>query len=614
MTASRAPWSARNHGADAPPLTERRAAGDPGLRVVTHPRSRTAGHTPPVESPVVPPGPAPASRRARTRDDEVPPRPTGTDQSDPFSAFGSRSAGTAYAGRRPRTAATVSEDVTGAGSAAAVGETQAVPRARARAAVPPAPDPTPQHWTDTGEGAGAVRLRRRDRDGRAAGGPGLAVADDGTNARRAPGVLSGVRESFGHLGDARFSRSVSALDDRPSRGLTLSAPVLGAIVAGIVALVVVGALLLRPGNGADPTTALVPPATPQQETVLVTLLGEDETVARAMLLAIGPGPSGAGDVVESVLVPGDLTVPVPDAGSLPFSQSITVDAQAPDRAVEDLLGVRVDGTWVMDAALLADHVDTAGGVEVDVAAAVVSGDVTVPVGTDQLLTGAQATAYASAPIDGEEPQALLARFAQVMLGLVEAVPQEPGEVTQLLSQVDRHPATTATSEQLSRILAEASALMAAQGLPASAAVPTTGGADSPLVADREAVEVLVGERLSGARLPESVVGPLDVVVGNAVGDPGLVTAARDRLVEAGFRFAGGGTLEGDAAPATTVLVPEDTPENRERGLAVAAALGVPADALFVKADFTADVPEGTDIIVWLGQDYVAGSSGEGGSQ
>lgn len=337
-----------------------------------------------------------------------------------------------------------------------------------------------------------------------------------------------------------------------------------------------------------------------------------------MLLAVGPQASGSGDRIDPVLVSGDLTVPVPDAGSLPLSQSITVDPQAPDRAVEDMLGVRVDGTWVMDAGLLADHVDTAGGVEVDVATAVVAGDVTVPVGTDQLLTGAQAAAYATTAINGEEPDALLARFSQVVLGLVAAMPQESGEVTQLLSQVDRHPATTSTSEQLSRMLATSASLIADQGAPMSAAVPTTGGDGSPVVADAEAVEALVGERLAGARLPESVVGPLDVVVGNAVGEPGLVTAARDRLVEAGFRFVGGGTVEGEAAPATTVLVPEDTPENRERGLAVAAALGVPAEALFVKEDFTADVPEGTDIIVWLGQDYVvegAGdASGEGGGQ
>jgi hypothetical protein len=197
----------------------------------------------------------------------------------------------------------------------------------------------------------------------------------------------------------------------------------------------------------------------------------------------------------------------------------------------------------------------------------------------------------------------LARFAQVVVGLVAAMPEEAGEVTRVLSQVDRHPDTTATSEQLSSVLAEASQVLAEQEDPAPFTVPTAEGGEGPPTPDADAVAALVDERLQGARLPVSTVGPLRVVVGNAVGEPGLVTAARDRLVAAGFRFVGGGTVEGEPAPATTVLVPSDTPENRERGQAVAAALGIPPDALFVKADFEADVPEGTDIIVWLGQDY-----------
>jgi|GEM_PF-2667670 hypothetical protein len=418
----------------------------------------------------------------------------------------------------------------------------------------------------------------------------------------------GSRGARGPTGSTR-SRAASALDEPRRRRLPVSAPILGGAAAAVVVLLAVLVVVVRQGGAAPPSAALVPAEAPRQETVLVNLLDDDGAILRGLLMAVGPGAGGEDGVVP-VIVPGEMTVAVPDAGSLPLAQAPTVGPDAPDRAVEDLLGVRVDGTWVVDRALLADHVDTAGGVEVDVAAAVTAGQVTIPVGPGQRLTGAQAAVYATAAVEGEEPGVSLARFAQVVLGLVAAMPTEAGEVTRLLSQVDRHPDTTATSEQLTRVLADASGMLADQDEPVPLTVPTADGGEGPPTADPEGVALLVDERLPGARLPVSTVGPLQVVVGNAVGEPGLVTAARDRLVAAGFRFAGGGTVEGEPAPATTVLVPSDTPENRERGLAVAAALGIPPEALFVKADFDADVPEGTDIIVWLGQDYADALEGQ----
>ncbi|MGF1662668.1 MAG: LCP family protein, partial [Kineosporiaceae bacterium] len=461
----------------------------------------------------------------------------------------------------------------------------------------------------------AGTLRRRD---------GAPAGDDTASPRRrsgatlsepaaAPGrrAFEGVPDALRNLrspGGASRSRAVSALDE-PRRRLPVSAPILGIGAAVLAVLILVLVLVLRPGGEDAPSQALVPPEAPRQDTVLVNLLDEDGTVLRGLLMAVGETSDGPAEVVP-VIVPGDMTVAVPDAGSLPLAQAPSVGPEAPDRAVEDLLGVRVDGTWVMDRALLANLVDTAGGVEVDVATAVTAGDVTVPVGPAQRLTGAQAAAYATASVEGEDPGVPLARFAQVVMGLVAAMPPEAGEVTSLLSQVDRHPDTTATSEQLSSSLAAASQVLADGEAPTPSTVPTAQGGDGPPEADADGVTALVDERLSGARLPVSTVGPLRVVVGNAVGEPGLVTAARDRLVAAGFRFVGGGTVEGEPAPETTVLVPSDTPENRERGQAVAAALGLPPDALFVKADFEADVPEGTEIIVWLGQDYADTLGGE----
>ncbi|MGF1653453.1 MAG: LytR C-terminal domain-containing protein, partial [Actinomycetales bacterium] len=502
-----------------------------------------------------------------------------------------------------------------------------------RPPAPPTADPGPE---TSGEAVGGAAAGPFEAFGARPAGPGpasppapaarrrrAALEDDADTLRRRPAPSEPVaraRRSFDGVPDAlrglrppagstRAVGSVSALDEPPRARLPVSAPILGAGATALVVLLLVLVLVFRPGGDTAPSAALVPSDSPRQDTVLVTLLDEDATILRGLLMAVGPSLDGPDQVVP-VIVPGDLTVAVPDAGSLPLAQTPSVGPEASDRAVEDLLGVRVDGTWVMDRGLLADFVDTAGGVEVDVATAVTAGDVTVPVGPGQRLTGAQAAAYATASVEGEEPEVSLARFAQVVLGLVAAMPPDAGEVTGLLSQVDRHPDTTATSEHLTGTLAEASRVLADEEDPAPLTVPIAEGGEGPPAADLEAVDALVGERLQGARLSVATAGPLRVVVGNAVGQSGLVTAARDRLVAAGFRFVGGGTVEGEPAPETTVLVPSDTPENRERGQAVAAALGIPPDALFVKADFEADVPEGTEIIVWLGQDYADTLEGE----
>lgn len=382
-----------------------------------------------------------------------------------------------------------------------------------------------------------------------------------------------------------------------------------AVLAALVALVVALVLVFRNGDTGGAAASLVVSDAPEQQTVLVTLTAEDGSIARAALVAVG-ATAEPDNVVVPILVPQALTLNVPDGGALPLSAATTVDADAADRGVEDALGVRVDGIWAMDGALLSDYVDSAGGIDVDVTTAVTDGAVTVPFGPDQKLTGAQARVYAEESADGDAADASLQRFGQVVVAMLRAVPPDVTQVTQWLSGAERNPGTTITSEDLTTLLAEASQRLS-QGVPADPlVVPTIASSDgSLLTVDEDAVATIVESRLPGAALPMNTVGKVDVLVGDTVGRAGLITAARDRLVASGLRYAAGGPLEVEDPSKTYVLVPQDTPEDRDRAQAVIAALGVRAE-LNVKKAFDTDVPEGTDIIVWLGQDFADSAAEE----
>ncbi len=370
-----------------------------------------------------------------------------------------------------------------------------------------------------------------------------------------------------------------------------------AVTAAILVAVLVGVAVLFTRQSTEPAAALQPPSdAPRQETVLVAVLAEDGSIADATLLALDS------ESLVSLAVPGALLTTVSDSGAVPLSQTVKIDPDAPVRGVEDTLGVRVDGTWVMDRTILADLVGPGGGVVVDVATQVIDGDVTIPAGPEQRLTGTQAVSYALADIEGESAEAALARFNQVILGLLAGMPTDPDEVTQVISATERNAATTITSEDLTTLIAGAAERIAA-GRADPITVPTAVAepGDSTVNVDAAAMEAVATRALAGAELPVAVVGPLRVSVQDGVGVSGLATAARERLVAGGFRYVGGGVAQDVSVAQSVILVPSDTPENRTRGEAVARALGLPENSLAVPPpdQATADV----DIIVVVGQDF-----------
>jgi hypothetical protein len=90
-----------------------------------------------------------------------------------------------------------------------------------------------------------------------------------------------------------------------------------------------------------------------------------------------------------------------------------------------------------------------------------------------------------------------------------------------------------------------------------------------------------------------------VLVQNGVGTPGLGDSARDLLVDAGFRFVGGGNAATLGQPTSAVLVPSNSTANRELGRSVAEALGLPAEVVAVGQE----APTTADVVVVLGADF-----------
>jgi hypothetical protein len=318
------------------------------------------------------------------------------------------------------------------------------------------------------------------------------------------------------------------------------------------------------------------------------------------LLAAGGGSA------QQVLVPSRLLLAVPGSGRVPMSRSLAGDADAPGEAITDALEVKVDATWTLDSTALAALVDRVGGVVVDVDTDVTKGTqvgaaVLVGAGPQQKLTGAQAALFAQFLGTDEPEAARLARQDQVLRAVLTALPDDPVRIRTILGDLPGAP-TGAALKAVSNVVG-ASRLAAASNQLASTVLPVreidAGGASVAYGLDDKAAGELVDSRLAGARLPVASVGPVRVLVQNGVGAPGLGDSARSRLLAAGLRYVAGGNVPGFGQERTVVLLADASSGSRERGMAVARALGLGESSLRISET----APTIADIVVILGKDY-----------
>lgn len=288
---------------------------------------------------------------------------------------------------------------------------------------------------------------------------------------------------------------------------------------------------------------------------------------------------------------------------MPLTDALDTGDASVGQALEDALDVRVDGTWVLTVNGLRTLTDSLGGIAVDVPAAVVTDTVAVPAGNGQRLDGTQATAYATHLADKEAETARSARLSQVLTGVLAALPAESGVLDGQLRSLGADSRSTQPVDALAGVLGEI-ATTVRNGQLGATVLPVqeiaTGDAQPVYGLDDAAVGPMMQTRFAGAMRP----GGSDaarVLVQNGVGTPGLGEQARDRLVDAGFRYVGGGNATSLGQSTSVVAVSSDSAEDRERGLQVARALGLPESVVAVGQE----APTMAEVVVVLGADFDA---------
>ena len=349
-----------------------------------------------------------------------------------------------------------------------------------------------------------------------------------------------------------------------------------------------------------PPPASIGEVTRAQRTLLLQVQGPNGAGAANALLAHDPA-SKAGAVV---LVPPQVLVTVPSAGSLPFGRAlVTVPPQGSRAALSDLMGVTVDDGWILDGPTFSALADAVGGVPVDVDVQLVQANTVLLSPGQQNLSGPQALAFMTYLAQGEQEQARLARLQEVLDGLVNALPPTAPELQQILAGLGKRSSTTAALPDLAAFLIALAADDEAGDLQYDV-LPVVdldpGGNVTVFRADTAAVSVLV-DRLLAASVPAGArQGGNRVLVLNGVGTPGLGDRVRAKLVPAGFVFVGSDNAPRFGYTTTQILVPEATPAGQALGERVAKALGLPGAKIG-----TQQFGSTADVIVVVGSDFTS---------
>lgn len=333
-----------------------------------------------------------------------------------------------------------------------------------------------------------------------------------------------------------------------------------------------------------------------QRTLLLQVRGPRGDAVVSALLADDPvNRTGA-----VVLVPPQTITTVPGVGTVPFSQGLRASSPNASRnALADLLGITVDGGWVLDGSAFVRLVDAEGGISVTVDTTVLSGRTVLLSPGAQRVDGLRALSYASYLAAGEQEQARLSRLQQVLDGMLTALPADP---TTLLASLG--PASTVTlgvpgtAALLAGLKGDDQATnLQYRSLPV---VKIDTGGDAPAFrVDAPTAQSLVDELLAqsipaGARSTGN-----RVLVLNGVGTPGLGEQVRARLVPAGFVFVGARNAEHLGYTDSQVLIRDATPASLALGSRLATALRLPASAVRT-SDSLGSV---SDVVVLVGSDF-----------
>jgi anionic cell wall polymer biosynthesis LytR-Cps2A-Psr (LCP) family protein len=364
-------------------------------------------------------------------------------------------------------------------------------------------------------------------------------------------------------------------------------------LAVVVLLVLVTVVIVK--NGGNGGGRVAEPVRTQR-TLLVQVKAPDGTAEASALLAHDPA-SGSGAVV---LVPQQVLVNVPGGGSVTFAKSLQSATTAGSRnALSDLMGVTVDGSWVLDEEAFGRLVQQVGALKVDVDVPVLAGRTVLLQPGAQSLTGAQALQYATYLAPGEQEQTRLTRLQAVLDALVNALPDKADSLVGSLgggSQVSQSAAAVATVLKGLKADDEKNNLQY-RTLPVIKV--DSGNDDIRFRVDPAATRSLVDDVLAGSIPPGARAEGNRVLVLNGVGTPGLGEKVRAKLVPAGFVFVGSRNAPSFGYAKTQVLVKDASTAGAALGARVAQALGLP-NAVVESSDQIGTI---ADVLVVVGRDF-----------
>ncbi len=324
------------------------------------------------------------------------------------------------------------------------------------------------------------------------------------------------------------------------------------------------------------------PSGPQprtQRTVLFQIRGADGDAVASALLAHDPtGRQGA-----VVLVPNRVVAQVPGSGAQPFGQAVgEPDGPKLSRStLADLLGVRVDGSWVLDQGAFTRLIDALGGITADVDVDVIgkqggSSVVLVPKGSRQQLTGSAALALLSYRAPGEDELQRLPRFQHVLEGLLAKLPATAAafdSVTAALGKDSQVSDGRSVRQVLSGLRAGAGA--ASTSFQTMPVLSVDSGGEASYRLEPDGVARLVGDVLAASRLPGRADKGNRVLVLNGVGTPGIGQQVRDKIVPNDFVFVGSRNQAKFDQTVTVIVIFDTTSQSEVRASQLATALGLP---------------------------------------
>ena len=421
--------------------------------------------------------------------------------------------------------------------------------------------------------------------------------------------LAGAPGDGGRAGRRRAAEAAARAQATQSRrrALVLSGAVLGVLV--LVGAVVGGWALLHRSSGTTPVPDPTPSPTSTkiaQPTMLIQIKTSDGVAVDNALTSVG----GTTDRANMITVPPETLLDVATGGTLPLGEIARLpDVNGSANALSDAIGVNIDATWVMDTLAFSGLVDSVGGIVTDVTVDVlVTGPdgktaVLVPAGPHQLLQGPQAAAYATYLAPGEPETARMARFQTILSLTLAKLPPDASKIEQIITALGASAKTTVPASQVATYLVKMRAALLSEEItfttmPVSAVDVSATGATAYRINTAKAT-AMVDELLPGAKRVPGPNSKVRVLVENGVGTPGLNTAARQQLVDAGFTYVNGGNAPKFGVRTTQIVLPDNSAEARRWGTDIATALKVPASDIVINADGQSLA----DVIVVLGADY-----------